>query len=45
LPEARTLDGRMRPRVIGTMQSGSHRDFKGSHHPRQHRSYTDVVYN
>lgn len=45
LQNAYKLDGRMRPRVIGTMQSGSHRHFRGSHQPRQHRSWTDVVYN
>jgi hypothetical protein len=45
LPEAHRLDGRMRPRVIGVMQSGSYRGYRGTHQPRQHRSWTNVVYN
>lgn len=45
LPEAHALDGRMRPRTVGRMKSGSPRQYTDAHHPRQHRSWTDVNYN
>jgi hypothetical protein len=44
LPEAHALDGRMRPRTVGRMKSGSPRGYGGTHQPRQHRSWLDVTY-
>lgn len=46
LPAAHAMDARMRPRKTGIMQSGNpnNRGYRGSHHPRQHRSWTDVTY-
>ena len=45
LLEAHALDGRMRPRTVGCMKSGSKQFYKGVHQPLQHRSWTDVTYN
>lgn len=45
LPDAHKLDGRMRPRTVGYMKSGSRYTTRGRHQPRQHRSWTDVTYN
>jgi hypothetical protein len=46
LPRAHALDARMRPRKTGVMQPGNPRGrvFNGRHHPRRHRSWTDVTY-
>ena len=45
LPDAHKLDGRMRPRTVGRMKSGSRGGIRhGRHQPRQHRSWTDVTY-
>ena len=44
LPDAHKLDGRMRPRTVGRMKSGSRGGIRGSHQPGQHRSWTDVTY-
>lgn len=45
LPRAYALDARMRPRKTGVMKSGSPRGgFRGRHHPRGNRSWTDVTY-
>lgn len=44
LPDAHKLDGRMRPRTVGRMRSGSRGGMRGSHQPSQHRSWTDVTY-
>ena len=44
LPEAHALDARMRPRTVGSMQSGSRQSFRGTHQPGQHRSWSDVSY-
>ena len=44
LPDAHKLDGRMRPRTVGRMKSGSRGGIRGQHHPRQSRSWSDVSY-
>jgi hypothetical protein len=46
LPEAHSADARTKPRTSGRMRSGSPRMFGHGreHHPRQHRSWTDVTY-
>ena len=44
LPDAHKLDGRMRPRTVGRMKSGSRGGIRGSHQPGQHRRWTDVTY-
>ena len=44
LPDAHKLDGRMRPRTVGSMKSGSRGGIRGQRYPGRHCSRTDVTY-